>query len=201
MTRNQIEYWNTQETKRHNVVTEGETAQHNRVTEAETQRHNMAAENIDISKLTETSRHNLATESQAMRELAETQRHNVQQERYNFGNLAESTRHNKAVENETSRHNQRTEDIDLSSVLETGRHNTETENLTAQKQEYEKRLSDVRAALQQAQLDNNLPYAQLKEAEARINQIETENWYTVNKNKREQIIGAIDGVAKLLNIF
>lgn len=122
MTKNQIDYWNLQETKRHNSVTEGETGRHNLAAEGETSRHNVvteretersnrAREGIDLGKLNESVRHNKVTES-------ETNRHNVATEGIDLGKL-----------NETQRHNQASERISGGQLSETVRHNIATENL------------------------------------------------------------------------
>lgn len=112
MTHNQINYWNLQESKRHNVVTE-----------TETNRHNVATENIDLGRLQETTRHNLATEGETNRHnvrtegqtdvnlglqqgtLSEVQRHNLASEQLGYGNLnlgygqlTEQQRHNVSTE-------------------------------------------------------------------------------------------------------
>lgn len=119
MTTNQINYWNLQENKRHNVVTEGETNRHNVATETETNRHNLATEAVDLGKLNESIRHNQRTEQISAATLAETNRHNVVSE-------GEANRHNVQTERldsvdlnikqdqlgETQRHNQQTESVD-----------------------------------------------------------------------------------------
>lgn len=79
MTHNQIEYAKLQETKRSNLVTEGETNRHNIVTENETNRHNLATESNETQKNiinqahyerldTETARHNAAQEAIAQQD-------------------------------------------------------------------------------------------------------------------------------------
>lgn len=90
MTHNQINYWNLQETKRHNLVGEQETSRHNRATES-----------VDLGKLSESNRHNLATESKDLGNLKESIRHNVATENLTSrdlniaaGTLAENRRHN-----------------------------------------------------------------------------------------------------------
>lgn len=87
MTKTQVDYWNYQESKRHNLATEGletgklaETTRHNLVTEGETSRHNLVTEG-------ETQRHNLVTEGQESQRIA-----------ISAGVLAESQRHNRAQE-------------------------------------------------------------------------------------------------------
>lgn len=112
MTANQINYWNLQETKRHNVRTEDETERHNRMGESidlsklsETERHNRATEGIDLGKLdverfkaAETKRHNQATEGLTGYDLSiqqgiadEAHRHNTASESLqNFTNLTDA---------------------------------------------------------------------------------------------------------------
>lgn len=114
MTANQINYWNLQETGRHN-----------RVTEAETERHNRRTEDIDLAKLSETTRHNMATEDISNRTLSETTRHNLAQESYNVNNLAETQRHNVATESI----GQYDVNIKQQQVEEQERHNTVAEAL------------------------------------------------------------------------
>lgn len=80
MTRNQIEYFNAVESKRHNLASEKEANRSNRAREVETNRHNVVTEG-------ETNRHNVASE-------VEINRHNVATER-------EATRHNVVVEQQT----------------------------------------------------------------------------------------------------
>lgn len=126
MTVNQISFANLQETKRHNVVTEGETYRHNLESEGETHRHNVSTESLSAETNAinrahyerqdaynalhystmdaESARHNLAGE-------IETQRHNEAQELVNQQALAETKRANKAKEKETKRHDKATESI------------------------------------------------------------------------------------------
>lgn len=208
MTGNQLRYWELQETKRHNVTGEGETNRHNVVTESETNRHNVATENIDISKLGETMRHNKVTEGQTDRDLGEKYRHNLVTEsetgRHNkategidLGKLGESIRHNQASESIEGRKN----DLSQSSILETGRHNQATEELTAQKQEYENNLNDVRREYTQAQLDNRLPYAEMKKIEAQINNLATQDWATMSEQKRRDVQFKVNSLLELLKQF
>lgn len=119
MTRNQIEYWNLQENKRHNVTTEAETGRHNLATEQETGRHNRATEGIDLGKLNESIRHNKMTENISLSSLAETQRHNIATEgltgmniNLGYSQLAEAQRHNTAVESLTADRNQAQNAVD-----------------------------------------------------------------------------------------
>lgn len=77
MTDIQIKYRGLEETKRHNLVTEGqessriaETMRHNLVSEGETNRHNLATEQENV-------RHNKVGEDIAMKNYYETQRHNL----------------------------------------------------------------------------------------------------------------------------
>lgn len=100
MTDIQVKYWDLQESKRHNVATEGETY-----------RHNVVSEQQNAVALGETVRHNRATE-------AETQRHNQQQEKLGFATL-----------DETIRHNKRTEAYQMSSLAEAIRHNKANEGI------------------------------------------------------------------------
>lgn len=119
MTHNQIEYWNLQETQRHNLAGEGETKRHNVAGETETNRHNVATETVEIGKLNETVRHNTVTER-------ESERHNRESENIGYGQLNESIRHNTVTESiqrmdaqtradqlaESVRHNKAAESID-----------------------------------------------------------------------------------------
>lgn len=147
MTQNQIAYWNLQESKRHNVVGEGETNRHNVATENETNRHNIATEQISISDLQERQRHNLESERLGRDTLAETNRHNMAGEgetyRHNLATenisqqqvnvsrdvASEQARHNVATERETGRHNVSTEQIQFGGLSETQRHNLREEML------------------------------------------------------------------------
>lgn len=167
MTRNQIEYWNLQENKRHNLVSEGETGRHNVVTEGETGRHNVTTEAIDIGKLGETTRHNIASEG-------------LEGAKINLGyaELGESTRHNIATElntgtdlnikqqnvEETERHNQATESIERDKAdADIARQKAETD--------YRKLQTDWLDLLNTEQL--NLSRAQRDEIQARINEIDS----------------------------
>lgn len=215
MTQNQIAYWNMQEGRRHNVVTEGETRRHNVVTEGETGRHNRATENIDISKLSETSRHNRVTEGQQAQVNRETARHNLATEYTNQYSASEGARHNRASEGlgygnlaELQRHNlaaeatnQQNANTQFSSVMETGRHNLETENLTAIRQEYQNLYDQVRTAYEQARLDNNIPYAEMKEIEAKINRMENQNWIDRKELSVNQVNSAIKDADTLLRMI
>lgn len=118
MTHNQIEYWNLQENKRHNLASEGETNRHNVSTESETYRHNVQSEATEIGKLNESVRHNMATEY-------ETNRHNVSSENLGFAQLAETRRHNTATESLESMKNQVLKD----NLAETVRHNKVSEHI------------------------------------------------------------------------
>lgn len=105
MTSNQINYWNLQENKRHNIAGEQETYRHNLVGEQETERHNRATETFSMQDLDEKSRHNQATEklsnvdltlehSRGLRTLEESSRHNQAMEKAEFTGLGETMRHN-----------------------------------------------------------------------------------------------------------
>jgi hypothetical protein len=132
MTRNQIDYWNMVENKRHNVVTEGET-----------NRHNVATEGIDIGKLSESARHNVVTENIDIGKLGETTRHNVASEGIErskvglgYAELGETTRHNLVVEGQAGTDlNIKQQDADTRSatVTETQRHNQQTEKFEDRK--------------------------------------------------------------------
>lgn len=87
MTRNQIEWWNTQEQMRANKAKERETRMNNKRVAAETANHNKAVE-------LETNRANLARESLQ-----------AEQNAINFQNYKETARHQKAMEDETNRAN------------------------------------------------------------------------------------------------
>lgn len=116
MTHNQIEYWNLQENKRHNLASESETARHNVSTEGETNRHNLVTESTEIGKLGETIRHNVATEQ-------ESARHNRETENIGYGQLNETVRHNLASESIESMNAQ----IKKDQLAETVRHNKQQE--------------------------------------------------------------------------
>lgn len=77
MTRNQIDYYNAREGKRHNIATEKETNRSNVARESETNRHNVVTE-------VETNRHNVAGETEINRHNRaneiEDHRHNTQTE-------------------------------------------------------------------------------------------------------------------------
>lgn len=162
MTGNQINYWNLQENKRHNVATEGETYRHNVVGETETERHNRATENFSMQDLAERSRHNVAeehlkatdiqlTHSRGMQGLEETQRHNVQSEKATFTGLGESMRHN--LETEMLGYTQEAHNYEI---------NTQKVGLDA-----ERLLNE-----QQSRIDKSvLNQAQIREYNARVEQI------------------------------
>lgn len=97
----QINYWNYQETKRHNQASEQLESEKNAIsreqvnvnwfTANEQQRHNVASEDISRGGLYETIRHNKATESISQGTLAESIRHNKQQEAIGYMNAAANT--------------------------------------------------------------------------------------------------------------
>lgn len=135
MTSNQIAYWSMKaqnrqidESKRHNLATEGETGRHNRATEqvdisqlAEQSRHNVVSEKEtnrhNVASENEINRHNLTTEKQGQQQIDESRRHNIESERQNILGLQETSRHNKVSEN-----------ISISDLAERGRHNLATES-------------------------------------------------------------------------
>lgn len=170
MTKNQIDYWTLQESKRHNVTTENETNRHNVVTEGETERHNRATESRDLGALNESIRHNQATEAIELGKLQETSRHNVVSEGQNQSALTETSRHNQATEanankqiqlgysqlSEQKRHNVASEqlqgqdlNIKAGQLTETSRHNVEMEEYNALQNQYQQELAEARALLAQ----------------------------------------------------
>lgn len=185
MTQNQINYWNLQESKRHNVAGEQETNRHNVVTENETNRHNVATEGIDLGKLNETIRHNKASEGLASRgydiqesQLRETNRHNIATENLGvgqlnlgYGQLAATNRDldiKSQQQAETARHNQASEiltgtDLNIKSdvLAETNRHNVVGEQIS----KYQ--------AVSQADLNSSL---------TALNEVRT-TWEQINQSK------------------
>lgn len=200
MTNNQINYWNLQETKRHNVVGETETNRHNVATETETNRHNVMTEKIDLGKLNETIRHNKAGEGLTSRQLdiqeatlRETGRHNRategltgqqlslqnRQVDLGFGQLGESIRHNQATERLTGT------DLNIKSGVldETTRHNVVSEQISklgaiSQRDLNESisALNDVRSTWEGLQASQNvkLTDAKIRQINAGINKMEDE---------------------------
>lgn len=200
MTRNQIDYWSLQETKRHNSSTEGESQRHNVATEQETNRHNVvgeretersnrAREGIDLGKLNESVRHNQATEK-------ETNRHNVATEGIDLGKLQETSRHNRSTESlgyanlgETSRHNQASEAIGMSNVNlgyaqldELSSHNRAQESVS--------RYQAI------SQNDLNQARARLADAEAGWQDVKAIAQVELTASQRKQIDAAIDKMRK-----
>lgn len=185
MTRNQIEYWKNQESKRHSL----EMEQQGRDVIAETKRHNVKSEGQTDLSIAETGRHNKATESETYRhnyagEL-ETNRHNVATENIDLSKLAEVNRHNLVTEGqgqqrinldtqlgyaqlgEIRRHNQATESLtgtDLNirggQLEETVRHNQSTELMQSDLNQSIKRLNNANAAVNEI----NAEYRGLQEA-------------------------------------
>lgn len=97
----QVQYWELQEKKRHNVATEGQAQQEL----AESKRHNMEVEGANWFSVKENERHNRATESLGFATLAESTRHNRSTEELERSKQAETRRHNTRTENESIRHN------------------------------------------------------------------------------------------------
>lgn len=175
MTRNQIEYWNLQESKRHNVATE-----------VEINRHNVATEGIDLGNLQETQRHNYATEGIELGKLGETRRHNVATE--GISQFEANTRNQQVVEN--VRHNQAVEGFtgtDLSirsdTLSETTRHNQATEGIERTKAEAQAEVNRANADLIKVQkewealklrTDLDLTQKQIQEMDARMEKYATE---------------------------
>lgn len=192
MTRNQIEYWKLQESKRSNAANERETARHNVATEgitqthyersdAESERHNRATEGIDISRLAEQSRHNRVTESQTDRQLdiserqtTETERHNRAGETISIAQLGETSRHNRASESLTG--------VDLNiragQLAETQRHNEQQEYIDTI-------LARGKYALDKA----NAALANAKEAYVAIDSLSN---YELNSARKQQLDSAIN---------
>lgn len=105
MTKNQIDYWNLQESKRANLARESETAKHNR--EVEKQGRDTIIETVTHNRNSEreTAGHNRATEAQSSLDLLERSRSNranealTAQRNVNESNrLIETTRSNLANE-------------------------------------------------------------------------------------------------------
>lgn len=203
MTSNQINYWNLQESKRHNVTTENETNRHNLVTEVETNRHNVATENIDLSKLGETKRHNLVTEGQTDKSLG------MQQQNINLGyaNLAEQSRHNQATENLTNRDLS----IKADTLYETGRHNLTTEGIQQQHEDAYTMQSKSQALLNDIQrtwsgllssTNVSINEAQKDKINAEIEKINSEVHYMPDKNIQgywNSVNGSLQALAKMVD--
>lgn len=148
MTRNQLEFFAQQETKRSNYAREGETQRHNVVTERETNRHNLETERFSRDSLTknlemqriqnnEISRSNKAREYETNRSNVANERIRQQSNAISSGNLRETSIHNRAMESnnllsltnqgksllETERANRQREDLQSVSLGETKRAN------------------------------------------------------------------------------
>lgn len=198
MTHNQIEYWNLQESKRHNVVTEAETGRHNVATENETQRHNVETEEFNISQLQETQRHNISTE-------AETNRHNIATEANESAKLSEMNRHNVATENLSA------QDLSIRAdqLAETKRHNQASEQLQSQsnaiaslQQQADQAYKEATAVTNQFNSLNkaNLTAAQIKEAEAQIDKL-NQDVAASKAHVTQQNINTIINGAKVVSDF
>jgi len=139
MTEMQISYRNLQETRRHNIATEGlegskleETRRHNMASESEAIRTNMANEGIkheaNVINQSHYQRQDAINQAHYERQDAETARHNREAEldadydrSVRIYQAKEEARHNLASEKETARHNITTES-------EANRHNITTES-------------------------------------------------------------------------
>lgn len=161
MTANQINYWNLQETRRHNTSTEGESVRSNKAKEAidlskaqETARSNRANEvetnRSNTAKETETRRHNIQDEGIKMMDLRETNRHNINTEKTNSYNaqtsreLADETRRsNLAREKETNRSN-------LVNEAERSRSNRANEDINSRNVEANIKNAEARQAQAEA---------------------------------------------------
>lgn len=97
----QVQYWDLQERKRHNVATEAQA----RNELAESRRHNQEVESTNWFSVKESQRHNIASENLGFATLAESARHNRSTESLEASKQAETRRHNTRLENETIRHN------------------------------------------------------------------------------------------------
>lgn len=160
MTKNQIDYWNMQEGKRHNQVTERETERHGRATEQlqagtleEATRHDLAAESIDISKLGESQRHNQASEA-------------LEQGKIDLGRLelSESQRSHRA--------NESLQGVDL--------------NIRAAQQSEAARHNFVNEGLSRLQ---TVAETELKRSQTELNEIETK-WRDLLKSQEVEINAA-----------
>lgn len=115
MTKNQLEYWRNEETKRAN-----------RATESEEKRHNLAMEGHNARSLIESGRHNRVTEAETGRSNRANEYLKSQSNTIALNQLGENRRHNMATEtndllkieqqryatDEQRRHNQQSEKID-----------------------------------------------------------------------------------------
>lgn len=196
MTKNQIDYWNLQETRRSNRAVEAETSRHNVATEGETNRHNVATEALDLGKLNETTRHNQATEGLGWANLNEAARHNVAQEKLTGMNLNLGI-HQLA---ETQRHNIETEDLAWFNANSTNAVNAANEELTRVKTLWESALNNEKVALSAAQrrqiekqiqvADSNV--AKLQAETSKLNQDQAYKMY-------DTILSTVNSVSKLLD--
>lgn len=205
ITRNQIEYWNLQENKRHNITTE-----------TETKRHNVAGEGIDIGRLQETKRHNLVTEDISYRDLEERRRHNLRTEGQTdvslgiqAGSLAEQKRHNLSTEGLTG--------VNLNILAgqlgEQIRHNQATEGLTALRYDSQNRLDNARAQLTEIQsewenirqsLSADLTQTQIDQIDAQIDkyQVEVDKLYSdIMRNNFQNINSVTRSISDLSSVF
>lgn len=205
MTRNQIEYWNLNETRRHNVTTENETVRHNQASESETNRHNVVSEGIDLGQLSETARHNRAGEAVAQQ--------NVQ---LGLGTLSENIRHNRASEALTGT------DLNIRSSIaaETARHNAVTEGIDQSRATVDNALTEAKTAYQdivntwenvQRMKNVNLTTAQIDQANAYLDQIKAATdklqkeaaWYGYDEILKsiQQINNYLNTGAKYIDAF
>lgn len=186
MTKNQIDYWNLQETKRANT----ETARHNQAYETETNRHNVATEGIDMGKLSETSRHNQATEGIDMGKLNESIRHNQVNEGIDLGKLNESIRHNQATESQAMR--------DLTAryaeLQEMTRHNIAYENVKDRKNEIQSSLGVLAQQLNEAKYNTD---KKIREKQQVLDEIQLQGNLL---NKQQDLNNkSIDTISKLFS--
>lgn len=199
MTHNQIEYWNLQENKRHNTVTEAETGRHNVVTENETQRHNVETEEFNISQLQETQRHNISTE-------AETNRHNIAAEVNEAAKVSETKRHNVAAENLS------VQDLNIRAdqLVETKRHNQASERLQREsnaisslQQQADQAYKEATALTDKFNSLNKagLTAAQTRQAEAQIKKLNQDVAASKAHVTQENINTIINGAKSVANLL
>lgn len=210
MTHNQINYWNLQELKRHNVVTEGET-----------NRHNVATEGIDIGKLNEQIRSNTMNYAIEGAKLGETNRANLAKEAENAKHNRETERQgnislslDKDYKQELARHNQATEGltgVDLNikrdTLTETGRHNVASEEINRTGTEARAQLDRANAELStikqmwegflsSSQVDLN--NAQRQELQSRINKYSADIGLIESNIKRNNVQNINDTLNTLM---
>lgn len=182
MTANQINYWNLQETKRHNLGSE-----------AETSRANKAKEAIDLSKANETARANRANEAETNRsnlaKETETRRHNIQDEGFKMMDLRETNRHNVNTEKTNSYNAQTSREL----ADETRRSNlarekeTNRSNLVNEAERYRSNRANEEIGSRNADANQKQAEARQAQAEAAKSQAETAR-YVADLNARTNAV-------------